>query len=277
LPLSLSSRASGLLLGQVAAAGPGQPPAGAPARLALARILAEVLLVPDPDLAALARRWAAAAPGDASLDAGSVAGFAHLRESGVPREAAPAGERPTLPPHLLPVALLAFENPRTLTSLTWHLAVLTHPDPESTWGAVAVNVAAARLLQGHRDFVPDVIEALRNNEAPALLLETVRRLPLLRRENIDALAGSASPAIGATCAALWAAHTEPRTTTALEWLERLPAPTALSAAAAGAGLLGARDGIEALRIALGERGVDLNALKRLADQLARIAAPDGRA
>lgn len=276
MPLSISSRASGLLLGQVAAAGPRRPPA-ASARLAFAGILAEALLVPDPDLAVLARRWAAAALDDGSLDAGSLAGFAHLRESGVPREAASAGEQPTLPLHLIPVALLAFDNPRTLTSLTWHLGVLTHPDPESTWGAVAVNVAAARLLQGHRDFVPDVIEALRNNEAPTLLLETVRRLPLLRRETIDGLAGSASPAVGAACAALWAAHTEPRTSTALEWLERLPASVAGSAAAAGAGLLGARDGIEALRIALGERGVDLNALKRLADQLARIAPPDRRA
>ncbi len=124
--------------------------------------------------------------------------------------------------------------------------------------------------------MPDVIEALRNNEAPTLLLETVRRLPLLRRENIDALVASASPAVGATCAALWAAHTEPRTSSALDWLEQFPAPL-MSAAATGAGLLGARDGIEALRIALGERGVDLKALKRLADQLARIAAPDGQA
>lgn len=276
MSLSLSSRASGLLLGQVAAAGPGQGPAGAPARLGLARILGEELLVPDPDLAILARRWAASALDDSAIDAGARAGFAYLREHGAPRQARLPGERPTLPMHLLPAALLAFENPRTLTGLTWHLAALTHPDPESTWGAVAVNVAAARLLQGHRDFVPDVIEALRNNEAPTLLLETVRRLPLLRRESIDALAGSGSPAIGATCAALWAAHTEPRTTTALGWLEQLPAPL-VSAVAVGAGLLGARDGIEALRIALGQRPVDLNAVKRLADELARITPPGGRA
>ena len=248
----------------------------APARLALSRILAEELLVPDPDLARLAQRWAEQAGDNAPLDAGSLAGLAHLRENGAPREARRAGERPTLPLHLLPVALLAFENPRTVTALTWHLAALTHPDPESTWGAVAINVAASRLLQGHRDFVPDVIEALRNNEAPVLLLETVRRLPLLRRENINAVAGSDSPAIGATCAALWAAHTEPRTAAAVAWLEELPA-SLTSAASTGAGLLGARDGLEALRIALGARQVDLNAVKRLADQLARISPPDRRA
>jgi hypothetical protein len=272
LSLSLTSRASGLLLGQTAAAGRGIGPSGAAARLALSRVLGEELLVPDPDLGRLARRWAEMAGDDAPLDVGSRAGLAHLRAHGSPRVARDAAERPTLPLHLLPVALLAFEKPRNLTTLTWHLAALTHPDPESTWGAVAINVAAARLLQGHRDFVPDVIEALRNNDAPALLLETVRRLPLLRRENIDAVAGAESPAIGATCAALWAAHTEPRTSSAVEWLERLPA----SAAAAGAGLLGARDGIEALRIALGARTVDLSAVRRLADQLARIAPPDGR-
>lgn len=276
MSLSLSSRASGLLLGQVAATVADQGSDAAPARLAFARILAEELLVPDPDLAILAQRWATAAGDDAPLDAGARAGFAHLREARSPRQARLPGERPALPLHLLPVALLAFENPRTLTGLTWHLAALTHPDPESTWGAVAVNVAAARLLQGHRDFVPDVIEALRNNAAPVLLLETVRRLPLLRRENIDAMADSESPAIGAACAALWVAHTEPRTSAAIGWLERLPAPL-MSAAAVGAGLLGARDGIEALRIALGQRAVDLDPLKRLADQLARIAPHSGRA
>jgi len=275
LSLSLASRASGLLLGQTAG-GRDLGPAAAPARLALSRVLAEELLVADPDIARLAQRWAGLATDDCLLDAGSRAGFAHLRESGAPRQARPPGERPTLPLHLLPVSLLAFENPRTVTALTWHLAALTHPDPESTWGAVAINVAASRLLQGHRDFVPDVIEALRNNEAPALLLETVRRLPLLRRENIDGVASSGSPAIGAACAALWAAHTEPRTAAGVAWLEGLPTALA-SAAPAGAGLLGARDGIEALRIALGTRPLDLNALKRLADQLARIAPPDARA
>jgi hypothetical protein len=272
LSLSLASRASGLLLGQAAGASRATGPADAAARLGLSQVLAEELLVPDPDLARLASRWAALAAGDASLDDGSAAGFAHLRESGAPRQARAPGEPPALPLHLLPVALLAFENPRTVTALTWHLAALTHPDAESTWGAVALNVAASRLLQGHRDFVPDVIEALRNNEAPVILLETVRRLPLLRRETIDGVASSGSPAIGATCAALWAAHTEARTTAALEWLEGLPAPLA-AAASAGAGLLGARDGIEALRIALGTRVVDLNAVKRLAEQLARLAPP----
>ncbi len=276
MSLSLSSRASGLLLGQVAAAGLGPAPAAAAARLGLARILAEQLLVPDPDLALLARRWADAAAEGPPLDAGAQAGFAHLREHGAPRQVHLPGERPALPLHLLPVALLAFENPRTLTGLTWHLAALTHPDPESTWGAVAINVAAARLLQGHRDFVPDVIEALRNNDAPALLLETVRRLPLLRRENIEAVASSGSPSIGATCAALWVAHTEPRTSSAVGWLEQLPV-SLMSAAAVGAGLLGARDGIEALRIALGPRPVDLNVVKRLADQLARVGPSSGRA
>jgi hypothetical protein len=273
LSLSLASRASGLLLGQTAAAGRGIGPSGAAARLALSRVLAEELLVPDPDLGRLAQRWAGLAGDDAPLDAGARAGFAHLREHGAPRESRRPSERPTLPLHLLPVALLAFENPRNVTALTWHLAALTHPDPDSTWGAVAINVAAARLLRGHRDFVPDIIEALRNNDAPPLLLETVRRLPLLRREHINALAGSESAAIGSTCAALWAAHTEPRTTAAIDWLEQLPA----AAAATGAGLLGARDGIEALRIALGTRAVDLNAVRRLADQLARVAPPDRHA
>lgn len=244
-------------------------------RLALASILADLLLVPDPDLGEVARRWAeAAAASEAALDAGSRAGFAHLRETGVPRQSTAIGEIGTLPVHVIPAALLAFENPRTLTSLTWHLAALTHPDPESTWGAVAINVAASRLVQGHRDFIPDVIEALRNNGAPALLLETVRRLPLLRRENIDGMVTSTqSPAVGCTCAALWVAHTSTRTAGALEWLEQLP-PALESAAPAGAALLGARDGFEAMRLALKGRPVDGDEVKHLADRLARIALHD---
>ncbi len=231
--------------------------------------LADELLVPEPDIASLARRWAQSATEDTPLDSHALAGFAHLRDTGVPRPAGVRTERPTLPRHLLPVALLAFDNPRTLVGLTWHLAALTHPEPDSTWAAVAINVAAARLLQGHRDFVPDVIEALRNNDAPSLLLETVRRLPLLRRENIEALQGSTSPAVSAACSALWILHSEARPGAALVWLIGAPDDSG-SLAPVAAGLVGARDGVEALPDAWKSRASDWPAIERLAARLARV-------
>ena len=80
------------------------------------------------------------------------------------------------------MALAAYDAPRTLVSASYHIAALTHPDPVVAWAAVAVNVALARFLQGKRDFVPDVIEALRNNAVPEELLAAVRRVPLPARD-----------------------------------------------------------------------------------------------
>ena len=191
LSLSLTSRASGLLLGQI---GRGRPRDGTGLCPGAARAQ------PRPRRGAAGRRSRPRAPGAALGRAGRATTRRSMRARG--RDSRISGKmahrvRPGAPVsdrrcHSTSCRWRCSPS-RTrarVTALTWHLAALTHPDPESTWGAVAINVAAARLLQGHRDFVPDVIEALRNNEAPALLLETVRRLPLLRRENIDAVAGS---------------------------------------------------------------------------------------
>ena len=77
------------------------------------------------------------------------------------------------------------------------------------WSAVAVNVALARFLQGKRDFVPDVIEALRGNEVPDELLAAVRRVPIPER----AVAGTVGSVPGRAAddaeAALRLAYHEP--------------------------------------------------------------------
>ena len=111
----------------------------------------------------------------------------------------------------VPVALAAHDAPRTLVSATYHVAALTHPEPLVAWSAVAVNVGRWRgFVQGKRDFVPDVIEALRSNEVPEQLLAAVRRVPLPRaRVGCDGGAPGRDRAPADAEAALRLAYHEP--------------------------------------------------------------------
>jgi ADP-ribosylglycohydrolase len=138
-----------------------------------------------------------------------------------------------------------FHSPPNLVSGTYHIAALTHPDPAAAWSAVALNVALAKFLQGKRDFIADVLEALRNNPVPEELLATVRRVPLDRRAEVAPADLSPADAVGCLRAALWLAYHEPLFDRGVGWAaEGGPRRSAL-AGAAGA-LLGARDGVEAL-------------------------------
>lgn len=203
-----ADRAAALLAGYLAGLGAERGPDAARAVLAASTVLADELLVPVPSLEGVARRWAAL-QGTAGLDQGSVQGLRHLRAGQGPRMHLGDAEAPTLPLLLPPAVLLTFDSPPNLLSVTWHLAALTHPSEESRWGAVAVNVALARFLQGYRDFVPDLIEALRNNDAPPALLALARRLPILSRAEVVDLRHRSAPAVTDAITALWLAHHEP--------------------------------------------------------------------
>jgi len=234
-PPSLSQRARGTLLGVAAGAA-----AGAPWVAALAAATARELREPGLDLHRLAGCWIAAGHAAGALPPGLAGALAHLERHDRPpapgEGAGPAGAIGWL----LPIALAAFRDPRTLLSATYHAARLVETGEESAWSAVALNVAAAQFLLGRGDFVADVIEVLRVNDAPGSLLAGVRRVPLLRPTDLLAEAGPTGPR-RAMLLALWAARHEPR-------LDRLPerlrggdsagpfeAPAIL-------GLLGARDG-----------------------------------
>lgn len=239
--------------------------------VALALILAEELLQPAVDLRRIAERWGEWARNDGrGIGPRTRAALAHLAREGTPppMDGGPATNGAVS--RCLPVALATLASPRNLVSGTYHIAALTHPDPSSAWSAVVVNVAAARLLGGGRDFVPDVLEALGANAAPAELVEAVRRVPLERREDLLVAGAAAGLAIGTAEIALWFAHHEPMLERGLVWLASAGGDADTNAAVAG-GLMGARDGERAVPARWVAALPDPDHLRHLADHLVGIA------
>jgi ADP-ribosylglycohydrolase len=287
-PLSLADRARGLLLGlasghalRLGAEGVRGPRAvdgvrdvvraDSPASpwgddVALAALLAEELCQPEVDLHRLAERWITWWRQDGrGLDASTAAALEHLARHDAPVTVAPADDAAPLA-RCLPLAVPACRQPRNLVSGTYHTVLLTHPDPRSAWAAVALNVAAASFLRDRRDFIPDVIEALLGNDAPPDLLGRVRRVPFIERAEAG---GGAAGAVAAAELVLWLAYHEPSLERALVWLVNREGGTATIAAAAG-GLLGVRDGDQAIPVRWVEALPDPGYLRGLAK---RLAAP----
>jgi ADP-ribosylglycohydrolase len=230
----------GLAAGRALALGGG--PDGS---LALTRILGEELAAGRRDLRQLAHRWVEHHRTDPlGVDGETAAALTHLaRHDAPPSQAAGHGSDPLI--RCVPVALAAFDAPRTLVSATYHIAALTHPEPVVAWSAVAVNVAVARFLQGKRDFVPDVVEALRNNEVPEALLAAVRRVPLPAKAIAETGRSGPGDAVGDAEAALRLAYHEPLLERGLLELARIGTRAAGRTGLAGA-LLGARDGAQSI-------------------------------
>lgn len=241
--------------------------------LVLTRILAEELAAGRRDLRELARRWVERLRADPrGIDSETAAALTHLaRHDAPPARAAGQGSDPLV--RCVPVALAAFDAPRTLVSATFHIAALTHPDPLVAWSAVALNVALSRLLQGKRDFVPDVVEALRNNEVPPELLAGVRRVPLPPGRRAQEIGAAAEPALGTALgdveAALRLAHHEPLFERGLRAAAG-PGPAAAARAGITGALLGARNGAGAIPAEWSAR-VDAELLGALAGGLVERA------
>lgn len=270
---SLAGRAAGALVGLAAGRrlALGDAPDGG---FAMARILAEELAAGRRDLRELVRRWVAwhQAHPDA-VNPETAAALVHAaRHDEPPAGAAGQGSDPLV--RALPVALAAFGAPRTLVSATYHIVALTHPDPVVAWAAVAVNVAVARFLSAKRDFVPEALEVLRANEAPAPVVETLRRVPLLpgAPQAAGAVPAPAGSALGDTEAALRLAYHEPVLERGLRMAAEEGAGGAGRAGLAGA-LLGARDGIDAIPVAWATAPAEL---ADLAARLVRAHTPAER-
>jgi len=272
-PLSLAMRARGALLGLAAGNALGVPtePLGTPEAIraaypaglrdivradtpaspfdddtAMALLLAEEILGGDVDLERLAMRWIDWMDADGrGVGAWTRTALNHLRTHGSPPSGTGGRATNGAVMRALPVALAARGSPRNLVAGTWHTAALTHPDDRCTWGAVAVNVAAAELLAGRRDFLTDVIEVLRVNDAPEELLAAVRRVPVERRDDLPIVGERAGDAVSCVEIALWCAWHEPSLEHGLIWLANAGGDSDTNAAVAG-GLLGARDGENAI-------------------------------
>ena len=236
--------------------------------VALSLILGEELLTSPVDLRRIAGRWAEWARRDGrGIGPTTREALRYFAAHGVP----PGDQGGTATngalSRTLPLAIATLGSTRNLISGTYHIAALTHPDPRSAWSAVALAVAAARLLQGYRDFIPDVIEMLRANDSPAEIVEAVRRVPLERREALPLDGASAGRAVPTLEIALWFAWHEPNLERGLIWLAGAGGDTDTNAAAAG-GLMGARDGERAVPARWIARLADPERLRRLADALA---------
>lgn len=235
-PIPIADRARGALLGLARGHGGGHPGGELVGEAALALLLAEDLLEVEPDLRRIAERWIAWARRDGrGLGPGTTDALEHLARYDAPRPA-PAGAVEAGPiVRSIPIGIAAATQPRNLVSGTWHTIMLTHADPATAWSGVAVNVALSQLLQGRRDFLPDVIEALQANDAAPAVLSAARRIPFVQREDLD---GGGHVAIACAEAALWTAHHESRVQRAFARFGREPHETS----AVTAGLLGAREG-----------------------------------
>lgn len=268
---SPESRARGCLLGLAVGSALGRGTSGSPhaADVALALIEAEELLEPEFDLQRLAHRWVDWSRRDGSgLDDATRRALDHVAEFDGPPETLDGPPGAAGIARTIPVALATASQPANLVSGSFHLAYLLDPDQRSGWGSVAVNAAIACFLQGVTDFIPEVLDVLKQNEAPAELLEAVRRVPLERREQLP-LDGSL--AVSAVEIALWVAYHEPRFERGLDALAA--ASESSTTVAITAAVLGARDGEGVIPDAWLARLPDTGRIRSLAMRLIGAPAP----
>lgn len=235
--------------------------------LALTIILGDELLEADVDLHRLAMKWAEWAARDGrGVGEWTLRALRHIKTHDAPPSSTGGHAGNGVVSRCLPIALRMAGSLPNLISGSYHTAMLTHPDERCGWGAVAINLAAAAFLQGRRDFVGEVLEVLRNNEAPQELRDAIGRVPLEKREDLPVNGPSAGYVIHAVEIALWFAYHEPNLERGLIWLANAGGDTDTNAAVAG-GLMGARDG----EAAVPERWIqaipDVSRIRHLADQL----------
>lgn len=236
--------------------------------VALAALLSEELAQSEIDLSRLVEHWIAWWRRDGrGLDTHTADALEHFARHDAPAapNAGGAGAAPLA--RTLPIALAMFRSPRNLVSGTYHTVLLTHADSDTAWAAVSVNVAVAQFMHGRRDFLPDVVDVLLANDASPDLLALVRRIPFIGRDELTP--SGRSPAI--TCAemALWCAHHEANLKNGVEWAAGHRGDAATAAAIVG-GVLGARDGEEAIPARWVDSVAGVETLRGLAKRLVAL-------
>ena len=222
---------------------PLAPPAG---RRRAAIALADELLVEltggGVDLHRLARRWVNWADQDGfEADAALVAALDHLREFDAPATSLALGSVAALTAAL--PAALAGGSPRGMVSGAYHVARMLDPAETTALATVAVVVAAAAFLEGRRDFIADVVAALRANDAPDLVLDAMRTIPRDPRTAPPVPDGENPDPLATVTWLLWTGYHRPRGVDVLREMA-LAGGIAPTAGALAGGLFGARDGVE---------------------------------
>jgi hypothetical protein len=229
-----------LVDGEVA---PLAPPAGRRrAAIALADELLIELTAGGVDLHRLAGRWVNWADQDGfEGDAVLVAALGHLREFDAPATTLPSGSVAALAAAL--PAALAGGSPRGMVAGAYHVARMLDPAEPTALATVAVVVAAAAFLEGRRDFVADVVAALRANDAPDLVLDAMRTIPRDPRTPPPVPDGDTPDPLAVVTWLLWMSYHRPRGVEVLREMALAGGIAPTVGALAGA-LFGARDGIE---------------------------------
>ncbi len=266
--IDLGARRAGFLggavVGAAVAAGGPAPEGRRRAPVALGDGLLEELVSGGVDLRRLAGRWVSWLTGDGlDADPALTDSLAHLRDFDAPALSLSAFSAAPIAA-ALPAALTAV-SPRTMLSGTFHTARLLDPSAATGIAAVAVVVAASRYLSGANDMIPDVLQAIRINDAPqafydgiAAIARDPRRVPSV----------PASPLTPADQVAIWALHrVEHERNVTAAFAPLIAQPGNITAGAILGALIGARDGLDGwpeqwlewggedlrLRLALAER------------------------
>ena len=193
------------------------------------------------DLHRLAGRWVDWARQDGfEADSLLLAGLAHLREFDAPATELPSGSVVALAAAL--PAALAGGSPRAMVAGAFHVARMLDPAEATGMAAVALVVAAAVFLEGRRDFVADIVAALRENAAPVALLDAMRTIPRDPRTPPTLPRGETPDPVAAAIWLLWIVHHRPRGVEAMRAMTVSGGVAPAVGAVAGA-LFGARDGI----------------------------------
>ena len=137
-----------------------------------------------------------------------VAALDHLREFDAPATMLPSGSVAALAAAL--PAALAGGSPRAMVAGAYHVARMLDPAETTALATVAVVVAAATLLEGRRDFVADVVAALRANDAPDPVLDAMRTIPRDPRTPPPVPHGETPDPLATVTWLLWAVYHRPR-------------------------------------------------------------------
>ena len=259
------ARREGFLVGAVVGAALVAPVAGhRHGATALADALLIELTSGGVDLRRLAGRWT-----DWQRDEGGASdpllamALDHLRDFDAPVPALPSGSIMAVAAAL--PAALASASPRAMIAGSFHVARMLDPHDTTALAAMATVLAASALLEGRRDFVPDVVAALRANDASAELLEAIRTIPRDPRTAPPSPSGENPDPVPAVTWLLWQVYHRPRGFDVLHDLAHVSVISPAIGAIVGA-LFGARDGMaswpEAWFDAAGEDVVLRRALAR---------------